>query len=64
MSPELQPMTVQYYCHVTQSASSDQYTPLPLRELWSRDSDVYLTNIRFGVILTQFMSISRDRNIK
>ena len=34
------------------------------REFWSRDMDVYLTHIRFGIILTRFMSISRDRNIR
>ena len=34
-----------------------------LREFWSRDTDVYLTYIRFGIILTQFNVIfSRQRH--
>ena len=28
MSPALQPMAVQYYCHVSSSVSRDQYTAL------------------------------------
>ena len=64
MSPELQPMVVQYYCHVSPSLSRDQYTA-QWREFWSRDTDVYLTYIHFGIILTilTILSISRDRNI-
>ena len=30
MSPALQPMAVQYYCHVSPSVSGDQYTAMPL----------------------------------
>ena len=30
MSPELQLMVVQYYCHVSPTALRDQYTALPL----------------------------------
>ena len=33
MSPELQPMAVQYYCHMSLSVSCDQYTALPLAEV-------------------------------
>ena len=56
MSPELQPMAVQYYCHVAPSILRDQYTALSLEGVL----DVYLTCIRSG----KFMSISRDRNIR
>ena len=34
------------------------------REFWSRDTEVYLRYIRFDIILTQFMSISQNRNIR
>ena len=30
MSPELQPMTVQYYCHLSPSVTCDQYSARPL----------------------------------
>ena len=33
MSPELQPMAVQYYCHESPSVSRDQYTALPLERV-------------------------------
>ena len=40
-------MAVQYYCHVS----------------WSRDTDVYLTYILFGIILTQFyVNFSRQEH--
>ena len=43
MSPELQPMAVQYYCHMSPSVSGDQYTALPLEGvLVSWYTDVYL----------------------
>jgi len=54
MSPELQPMAVQHYCHISPFLSRDHYTALPLEGFLVRDTDVYLTNIRFGIILTQF----------
>ena len=62
MSPELQPIAVQYYCHVSQSVSSDQYTALPLEGIlvpkYGRISYIYIS---FGIILHSFMSISRDK---
>ena len=30
MSPELQPMAVQYYCHMSPYVTCDQYNALPL----------------------------------
>ena len=43
----LHPMAGQYYCHVS----------------WSRDTDVYLTYILFGIILTQFyVNFSRQEH--
>ena len=45
MSPELHPMAVHYYCHVSPSVSRNQFTALPLEELWSRD-----TYITYGYI--------------
>ena len=50
MSPKLQPMAVQYYCHVSPSV----YCTVIGGEFLSRDKDVDLTYIRFGIILTQF----------
>ena len=53
MSPELQPMAVQY--NVSPTVSRDKYTATAIwREFWSRTTDVYLTYIRFGIILRQF----------
>ena len=54
MSPKLQPMAVQYYCHVPPSVSHCQCMHYYWREFWSHDTDVYLTYIRFGIILAQF----------
>jgi len=54
MSPELQPMTVQYYCHVSSSVSCDRILHCHWREFWSRETELYLTYLRFGIILTQF----------
>ena len=33
MSPVLQPMAVQYYCHMPPSVSRDQYSVLPLERV-------------------------------
>ena len=58
MSPELQPMAVQYYYHVSPSASSDQYTALPLEGVLVTDTDVYRTYIRcynFDTVLYPFL---------
>ena len=49
MGPKLQPMAVQYYCHVSPTVSHDHW-----REFWSRDTDVYYTYTCFGIILTLF----------
>ena len=54
MSPELQPITVQYYCHVSPSVSHEQYVHCHRRGFWSRATDVFLIYIHFGIILTQF----------
>ena len=53
MSPELQPMAVQYYCHVSPSLYHvTSILHCHLREFWSHDTDVNLTYICFGIILT------------
>ena len=68
MSQELQPMAVQYYCHMSPSISRYQYTAMPLEGVpWSRDTDIYLTHIGllpgFVIILTQFyVNFSRQEH--
>ena len=46
MSPALQPMAVQYYCHMPPSVSRDQYTALSLEGVLG-DTDVYFAYLRF-----------------
>ena len=57
MSPELQPMAVQYYYHV--SPSRDQYTALPLEGVLVMGyRRIYLTYVRidnFDTVLCQFL---------
>ena len=61
MSPELQPMTVQYYCHVSPSVSRDQFTALPLEGVLVIRT--YILHIHFGIILTQFyVNFSRQEH--
>ena len=48
MSPELQPMAVQYYCHVSPSVSRDKFTALPL------EGYVIRTYILHIYVLVQF----------
>ena len=59
MSPELQPMTVQYYCHVSPSVSRDQYTELPLEGVlatwYRRISYIYTFWYNFDTVLCQFI---------
>ena len=57
-------MAVQYYCHVPPSVSRDQCTALSLEgDLVTNNLDLYLTNIRFGIILTQFyVNFSRQEH--
>ena len=63
MSPELQPMVVQYYCHVSPYVTRDQYSALPFEGVWSLDTGVYLTYIRFAIILTQLcVNFSRQEH--
>ena len=53
MSQELQPVAVIIVmCLHLYNVTSIRHCHW--RELWSRDTDVYLTYIRFGIILTQF----------
>ena len=52
MRPELQPMAVQYYCHVSQSVSRDQYTAL---EGYGRASYLYMLWYNFNTVLGQFL---------
>ena len=48
---------------VSPSLSCDQYTAPPLKEFWSRVTNIYLTYIRFGMILTQFyVNFSRQEH--
>jgi len=49
MSPELHPMAVHYY-YVSPSVSRNQFTALPLEELWSRDT--YIHMVTYGYIYT------------
>ena len=63
MSTPFQPIAVQYCCHMLPSVSRDQYTALSLKEVLV--TDVYLTYIRFGIILTQFyVNFSRQEHQK
>ena len=64
MSPELQPMAVQYYCPVClYHVSVTSTLHCHWRNFWSRDTDVYLTYIRLGIILTQFyINFSRQEH--
>ena len=60
MSPELQPMVVQYYCHMYHVT---KILHCHWREFWSRDTDVYLTYICFGIIFTHFyVNFSRQKH--
>ena len=52
MSPELQPMAVQYYYHV--SPSRDQYTALPLEGVLVMGTDEYILHMYVLIILPQF----------
>ena len=57
MSPELLPMTVQYYYHVSPSLSRDQYNNA--LQLEGSSGQV----IRFGIILAQFyVNFSRQKH--
>ena len=63
---ELQPMAVQYYCHLSSSVSRDHYTVLPLEGVlvtwYGRISYIlYMLWYNFDTIL---MSISPDKNIR
>ena len=54
MSPVLQPMAVQYYCHVPPSVSHDQYTALSLEGVlvtWY----IYTFWYNFDTVLCQFL---------
>ena len=59
MSPELQPMAVQYYCHVSPSVSRDQYTALPLEGVlvtwYGHTSHIYRFWYKFDTVLRQFL---------
>ena len=63
---ELPPMAVQYIGHVIQTETCDDTIILHChwRNFWTRDTDVYLTYIRFGIHWHSFIPISRDRNIR
>jgi len=57
MSPELQPMTVQYYCHMSSSVSRDQYTGLPLEGVNVIQTYILHINVfyNFNTVLCQFL---------
>ena len=59
MSPELQPMAVQYYCHMSPSVSRDQYTALSLEGflvmLYGRMSYIYTFCYNFDTVLCQLL---------
>ena len=60
MSPELQPMAMQYYCHVSLSVSRD-WLNCHLRGFWSRDNEVFFTYTLymflydFNTVVCQFL---------
>ena len=60
MSPELQPMAMQYYCHVSLSVSRDRLN-CHLRGFWSRDNEVFFTYTLymflydFNTVVCQFL---------
>ena len=43
MSPELQPIAVQYYCHVSPSVSRDQYAAIFLKDCFFYNTDNFKT---------------------
>ena len=55
MGPELQPMAVQYYCHVSPSVSRDQYTALLLVMWYGHMSYIYTFWYNFDTVLCQFL---------
>ena len=59
MSPALQPMTVQYYCHVPTSVSRDQCTALSLEGVlvtwYGRKSYIYTFWYNIDKVLCQFL---------
>ena len=69
MRPELQPMTMQYYCHVSPSVSRDQYTTLPLEGVmvtwYGRASYKYMFWYNFYTAFGQFLETgTSDRCLK
>ena len=56
-SPELQPLAVRYYCHVSPAVSRDQYTALPLKGVlvtwYGRISNIYMFWYNFDTVLCQ-----------
>ena len=59
MSPELQPMAVQYHCHMSPIVSRDQYTALPLEGVlvmrYGHISYIYTFWYNFNTVLCQFL---------
>ena len=59
MSPELQPVAVQYYCHGSPSVSRDQYTALPLEGVlvarYERKFYIYTFWYKFETVICQFL---------
>ena len=57
MSPELQQIAVQHYCHMSPSVSWG--------ELWLRDADVYFAFwVNFDTVLCQFLKTgTSDRGL-
>jgi len=59
MSSELQPMAVQYYCHVSPSVFSEQYTALPLDGVlvtwYGRISYIHTFWYNFDTVLCHFL---------
>ena len=55
-------MEMQYYCHVSLYHVTS-ILHCHWSEFWSRNTDVYLTYILFGLILTQFyVTLSKQEN--